>query len=79
MKKTEISISMPIIYYEELVSIKTKYKNLISEIQSCFDTQNFDSYGIVDFNVNKILDIAKSHLSTKYNTANYNIITTPVS
>lgn len=41
MKKSEITVTMPINAYDELVAIKTKYEILIKEFADCYDMNNF--------------------------------------
>jgi hypothetical protein len=41
MKKSEITVTMPISAYEELIGIKTKYENLIKQLSECYDLTNF--------------------------------------
>lgn len=41
MKKSEITVTMPINAYDELVAIKTKYETLIKRFTDCYDMNNF--------------------------------------
>jgi hypothetical protein len=41
MKKSEITVTMPINTYDELIVIKTKYETLIKQFINCYDTNNF--------------------------------------
>ena len=41
MKKSEITVTMPISSYEELINIKTEYENLVKNISECYDTSLF--------------------------------------
>lgn len=38
MKKSEITVTMPINFYEELVSYKEKYFELSRKLSDCYDT-----------------------------------------
>lgn len=69
MKKSEITISMPMTAFEELEQYKKKYRELQDELKSCFDTKAFDSRleSSINFNVIQALNIAKKTLSVKYN------------
>lgn len=40
MKKSEITVSMPITTYEEFIKIKEKYESLVRHIIECYDTNN---------------------------------------
>lgn len=41
MKKSEITVTMPISAYEELMLIKTKYENIAKQLSECYDLNNF--------------------------------------
>lgn len=41
MKKSEITVTMPISAYEELILIKTKYENIAKQLSECYDLNNF--------------------------------------
>lgn len=69
MKKAEITVSMPMTTFEELVRYKNKYQELQDELKSCFDTKAFDSNleSSINFNVIQAVSIAKKTLPVKYN------------
>lgn len=77
MKKSEITVSMPMTTYEEFEQYKKRYKELLDELKSCFNTQLFDTNteASIDFDVIKALNIAKKTLPAKYNGiyVNYNV------
>jgi hypothetical protein len=77
MKKSEITVSMPMTAFEELEQYKKKYQELQDELNSCFDTKLVDSLGgvnTIDFSIKKVLEICKKTLSVKYNRYNINCI-----
>lgn len=41
MKKSEITVTMPITAYEKFIEIKTNYENLTKRLIDCYDTNNF--------------------------------------
>lgn len=41
MKKSELTVTMPISAYEELMEIKTEYEDLTKQLSECYDTTNF--------------------------------------
>ena len=41
MKKSEITVTMPIMVYEKLIGIKTNYENLTKQLVDCYDMNNF--------------------------------------
>lgn len=41
MKKSEITVTMPITVYEKLIGIKTNYENLTKQLVDCYDMNNF--------------------------------------
>lgn len=69
MKKSEITVTMPITTYEEFECYKKRYKELQDELKSCFNTKLFDANAesSIDFDVIKVLNIAKKTLPAKYN------------
>ena len=69
MKKSEITVSMPMTTFEELEQYKKKYQELQDELKSCFNTQLVDTAvsSSIDFDVIKALNIAKKTLPVKYN------------
>ena len=77
MKKSEITVSMPMTTFEEFEDYKKRYKELLDSLKSCFNTQRFDADGdsSIDFDVIKVLNIAKKTLPVKYAEVyvNYNV------
>ena len=74
MKKSEIMVSMPMTAFEELEQYKKKYQELQDELKSCFNTQLVDTSisNSIDFDVKKVLNLAKKALPIKYNRININ-------
>ena len=64
MKKSEITVTMPISAYEELMGIKTKYENLTKQLSECYDTTNFklNPAEPIRFDYEKAEKIAKEFL-----------------
>ena len=64
MKKSEMSITMPLTTYEEFMQIKTKYENLIKKLLECYDTVNFkiNPAESIRFDVGKVVKITKEFL-----------------
>ena len=64
MKKSEITVTMPISAYEELMGIKTKHENLTNQLSECYDTNNFklNHAEPIRFDFEKAEKIAKEFL-----------------
>lgn len=64
MKKSEITVTMPISAYEELMGMKTNYENLTKQLSECHDTNNFklNSAEPIRFDFEKAESIAKKYL-----------------
>lgn len=65
MKKSEITVSMPMISYEELARYKIEYENLLLKIKGCFNLNNLDE-GVIQFDTNAFLLLAKSFLPDRF-------------
>lgn len=65
MKKSDITITMPLLTFEELEVYKKKYNDLCESLKSCFNTSSVD-YDCITFDVNKVMLIAKQMLPLKY-------------
>ena len=68
MKKSELTVTMPMTSFEELEMYKTKYFELLDELKSCFNTQLVDSKvaNCINFETSKALKIAEKALPLKY-------------
>jgi len=68
MKKSEMSITMPLTTYEEFMQIKTKYENLIEKLLECYDTINFkiNPAESIRFDIEKAIKITKEFLPYSY-------------
>ena len=64
MKKTEMTVSMPLTTWEEYESYKTKYNELTKKLASCFDDSLMKAGASqsVDFDVKKSLAICRDFL-----------------
>ena len=69
MKRSDMTVSMPMTAFEELEEFKMKYQELRAELRSCFDTAAFDAGDetSINFDVIKALNVARKTLSPKYN------------
>lgn len=75
MKKSEITVSMPMTTFEELNSYKDKFFNLLNEIKDCYDTKLFDNNidTIISLDVKKLIKLSKSKLNIKYQNADLDL------
>ena len=64
MKKSEMTVSMPLTTWEEYESYKTKYNELTKKLASCFDDSLIKAGASqsVDFDVKKSLAICREFL-----------------
>lgn len=64
MKKSEITVTMPISAYEELMVNKTNYENLTKQLSECYDLNNFkiNPAEPIRFDFEKAEKIAKKFL-----------------
>lgn len=64
MKKSELTVTMPISAYEELMEIKTEYEDLTKQLSECYDTTNFklNPAEPIRFDYEKAEKIAKEFL-----------------
>ena len=64
MKKSEMTISMPLTTWEEYEIYKKKYNELTQKLANCFDNTLFKAGASqsVDFDVKKSLEICREHL-----------------
>lgn len=75
MKKSEITVSMPMTTFEELNSYKDKFYDLLNEIRNCYDTTLFDNNAdtIISLDVKKLIKLSKSKLNIKYQNADLDL------
>lgn len=75
MKKSEITVSMPMTTYEEFSSYKDKFYKLLDEIRNCYDTTLFDNSAdiTISLDVKKLIKLSKSKLNIKYQNANLDL------
>lgn len=75
MKKSEITVNMPMITFEELNSYKDRFFNLLDEIKGCYDTVLFDNNAdtVIHLDVKKLIKLSKSKLNLKYKNADINL------
>lgn len=64
MKKSEITVTMPISAYEELMGMKIKYETIIKQLSECYDLNNFkiNPAEPIRFDFQKAEKIAKEFL-----------------
>lgn len=75
MKKSEITVSMPMTTFEELNSYKDKFYELLNDIRNCYDTKLFDNNidTIISLDVKKLIKLSKSKLNIKYQKADLDL------
>lgn len=75
MKKSEITVSMPMTTFEELNCYKDKFYELLNEIRNCYDTKLFDNNmdTIISLDVKKLIKLSKSKLNIKYQKADLDL------
>lgn len=68
MRKSDITVSMPMSSFNELEEYKNKYIELISSLQKTIDTSMVDNKLDLklNFDIKKALDIIKKFLPDKY-------------
>ena len=64
MKKSEMTVTMPLSTWEEYEKYKESYKELTKELAGCFDDSLLKAGGsqAADFDVKKALDICKNYM-----------------
>jgi|GEM_PF-6139698 hypothetical protein len=75
MKKSEMTVSMPLPAFNEYEDIRSKYENLKKELSECFDSTLYDQGGstAIDFSVNKALSVCKRFLPYRHEGADVDI------
>lgn len=75
MKKSEITVSMPMTTFEELNSYKDKFYELLNDIRNCYDTKLFDNNidTIISLDVKKLIKLSKSKLNIRYQKADLDL------
>lgn len=78
MKKSDMTVSMPMTSYEELICFKNKYYQLLAELAECYNTNLFDNNveKNIHFNFRKCEKIAKEFISSKYRNVNVEFVDT---
>ena len=71
MKKSEMTVSMPMTTYEELLEFKKEYENLTAELRGCFNFDYFEQENRIDFKVNSAVDLCKRFLPNTKKNANF--------
>lgn len=66
MKKSELTVSMSMLTYEELLTYKNNYEALVKNINECFDYNIFDLKNYISFDTNKALLLCKNFLPPRY-------------
>lgn len=44
MKKSEYTVTMPILDYEQFCEYKKKYEQLVKDLRDCYDTKTHDKF-----------------------------------
>lgn len=75
MKKSEITVSMPMTTFEELNLYKDKFYELLNDIKNCYDTKLFDNNidTIISLDVKKLIKLSKSKLNIRYQKADLDL------
>ena len=75
MKKSEITVNMPMTTFEELNCYKDKFYELLNEIRNCYDTKLFDNNmdTIISLDVKKLIKLSKSKLNIRYQKADLDL------
>lgn len=77
MKKSEMTISMPLTTWEEYEAYKKRYAELTESLSKCFDGSLFQTGASqsIDFDVKKALAVCKEHLPYSMQNADIEIRT----
>ena len=76
MKNSEITVSMPMTSYEELIYFKNIYYQLVKELVNCYNTNLFDNNveKNIQFDFRKCEKITKEFISSKYQDVNVEFV-----
>jgi hypothetical protein len=76
MKESEITVSMPMTAYKELLSYREKYNSLKNELKSCVDTSlvDADMSSAVNLKIMKMIELCKKELPWKYRECGYSVV-----
>lgn len=69
MKKSEMTVTMPLISFNEYEAVKNKYESLSKKLASCFSQTINGSDQLVDFDAKTALSICKEYMPYKYEKA----------
>lgn len=69
MKKSEMTVTMPLMSFNEYEAIKSKYETLSKKLASCFSQTINGSDQLVDFDAKTALSICKEYMPYKYEKA----------
>lgn len=72
MKKSEMTVSMPLTSFNEYEEIRRSFEELKKEMSECFDSRPYLGAGCVDFDTKKALEICRKFIPYKY--ADYDIV-----
>lgn len=73
MKKSEMTITMPLISWNEYEEYKRRYENITSSLAECFNSLQGNQGTIVDFDAQKALKICMDYLPTSMRNASIEI------
>ena len=74
MKKTEMTVSMPLTSYNEYEEYKSRYEEIVSALAECFDASLTASNGVVDFDARKALEICKRFMPFSMREADIEVV-----
>ena len=68
MKKSEMTVSMPLTAYNEYETYREKYIVLVQKLQDCFDDSllNAGAAATIDFDGRKALAVAREFLPSRF-------------
>lgn len=60
MKKSDMTVTMPLTAWNEYEHLKDNFENLKNEISACFDSASFDNGGVIYFDAQRALEVCKT-------------------
>lgn len=68
MKKSEMTVTMPLATFNEYEEIRKKRDNLIQALADCFDTKLYEAKAgqNIDFDATKAMELCKQFIPYKY-------------
>jgi len=60
MKKSDMTVTMPLTAWNEYELLKVKFENLVKEISACFDISEVKNGGVTYFDAQRALEVCKT-------------------